>query len=231
MAVAGDIFGGRQEQTMTRVAGTDLFYHSIALEPDARINYMFLRDYEGMLDPRNYRTTTTAVYSSEMEMSFSGAELDMSWFAMPDWQKPAHVSKPPRESRGSVETHELESEQLGGKYTIDVYLPAGYADGKDRLPVAYVHDGKTAMTRGHYRRSLDNLIGRSVQPVIVVFITAEARGKNKEYNAMWAEELVPFIDKTYRTKAAKEARAHIGHGFAGYNALLCAFEYPRVRWC
>jgi len=61
LAVAGDIFGARQEQAMTRVPGTDLFYYSIALEPDARVNYMFLRDYEGMLDPKNDRTTTTTV--------------------------------------------------------------------------------------------------------------------------------------------------------------------------
>jgi len=152
----------------------------------------------------------------------------MSWFSMPDWNKPDHLLPPGSESLGSMDTREFESKQLGITVTLDVYLPANYATNKDRLPVAYVHAGKTALTRGEFKNSLDNLIGETVQPLIAVFITAPARGKSKQYTTMWAEELVPFIDKTYRTIASKEARAHIGHGFGAFNALLCAFSYPDV---
>ena len=34
VALAGDFFGARQEKRMTRVEGTDLFYHSMKLKPD-----------------------------------------------------------------------------------------------------------------------------------------------------------------------------------------------------
>ncbi|MEM7357416.1 MAG: PQQ-binding-like beta-propeller repeat protein, partial [Acidobacteriota bacterium] len=59
VAVAGDPFGARQEQPMTQVPGTDLFYHSVELEPDSRISYLFIKDYEEEVDPRNPRRTTT----------------------------------------------------------------------------------------------------------------------------------------------------------------------------
>ena len=56
MAIAGDMIGARREQHMTHVAGTDLFYYSTEVGPDARVNYHFIRDYTAViLDPRNPR--------------------------------------------------------------------------------------------------------------------------------------------------------------------------------
>ena len=60
LAFAGYIIGARQERAMTRVDGTDLFYYTTRLEPDARVNYLFIKDYEEITDPRNPSKTTTA---------------------------------------------------------------------------------------------------------------------------------------------------------------------------
>ena len=70
VAVASDLFGSRQERSMQRVADTDLFVYTTQLEPDGRVNYLFIRDYEEILDPLNPRKTTTAMYGPDMEMSF-----------------------------------------------------------------------------------------------------------------------------------------------------------------
>jgi enterochelin esterase-like enzyme len=43
---------------------------------------------------------------------------------------------------------------------------------------------------------------------------------------MWATELVPYIDSTYRTVDAREGRAHVGGGFPGYMALYIGFRRP-----
>ncbi|MEE8170409.1 MAG: alpha/beta hydrolase-fold protein, partial [Phycisphaerae bacterium] len=226
LAVAGDLFGARQERAMTRVAGTDLFYHTARLEPDARVNYLFIKDYEEITDPRNPRKTTTTVFTKEMEMSFSGEAMEMSWVSMPKWRTPRFLDESVAASPGRIDTQELESKLLETKHTIDVYLPAGYDESEQRYPVAYVHGGKAARELGKLPAALDHLIGTEVAPLIVVFIHAQPRGGPGKYPDMFTEELVPFIDETYRTVASAEARANVGTGFAGFAAMLCTFHKP-----
>lgn len=228
LAIAGDLFGARQERPMIRVEGTDLFYYSMRLEPDTRVNYLYITDYEETTDPLNPRKTTTAIYGKEMEMSFSGATMDMSWVAMPAWKAPAHFDPPAEGKRGRIVTQELESKLLETKHSIEVYLPAGYDDTKRRYPVAYVHGGESAQKRGRMPVTLDNLIGRTVAPIIVVFVNYRPKDETGKYVEMFAEELIPYVDTHYRTIASAEARANIGVGFSGYSALMCTFRHPSL---
>lgn len=163
-------------------------------------------------------------------MSFGRGELEMSWMAMPKWKAPAHLDEPDPSKRGRIETQELESEVLEKKHSIDVYLPAGYGDGKRRYPVAYVHGGKQARERGQVPRALDNLIGKRVEPVIVVFINEglSSFGGPDKYANMFFDELIPFVDKKYRTIRSAGARASVGSGFAGFAAFYCAFNRPKL---
>ena len=68
---------------MSRLDGTDLFYFSMRLEPDARVNYLFMRDYEAIVDPLNSRKTASIVLTPDMDINFSGEETEMSWFLRP----------------------------------------------------------------------------------------------------------------------------------------------------
>ncbi len=231
LALAGDMFGARREQRMIHVPDTDLFYYSLDLEADARLNYVFVRDYEMLVDPRNPRTTTTTLVGDEMEMSFDGSEMDMSWMAMPRWQKPLHLTEPSAE-RGRIETVKFESTVLkdqppspmGGptaaEFDIDVYLPHGYDQGTTRYPVAYIHSGAEALTRGQLPTTADNLIGQRMAPAILVFIKTSPM--TQKYSDMVVTELVPMIDQKYRTQANREGRASIGMGFAGGAAMTTA---------
>lgn len=224
VAVGGDFSGARQEQSMQRIDGTDLFYHSTTLEPEARLSYVFYVDFRRVPDPRNPRTAQTGVFNEDMDISMTGAPLEMSWFAMPKWREPDHL-KEPAGARGQVVSHELDSSALGGKHTIEVYLPAGYDAGDRRFPVLYVHGGDAAQREGRFVESLDNLIGRSVTPLIAVFIRGSALGQPK-YTEMFGGELLPFIDEHYRTLPQPEARVNFGAGFSGFDATLCTFKNP-----
>ncbi len=72
---------------------------------------------------------------------------------------------------------------------------------------------------------LNYAIGKSVRPVIVVFINFSPSFGQQGYDKMVVEELVPFVDENYRTIASREARAHVGAGFAGFLAAMCAFQH------
>lgn len=230
IAVGSDIFGARQERAMTRIEGTDFFYYSVPFDADARANYIFIKDFEDHLtDPLNPRKTATAIYGKEMEMSFSGALLEMSWFAMPKWKAPDYRGTPMASQRGQLKSQELKSKLEGTEISLDVYLPAGYERSSRKHPVAYVHGGHTALERGDWQKALDNLIGSRIEPIIAVFInyTPSVFRPNK-YPEMFVEELVPFIDKNYRTIASYQGRASIGAGFTGAIAVACTFQKPHV---
>ena len=228
LAIAGDLIGARTEAPMTRVADTDLFYYSTEVAPDARVNYHFIRDYVEITDPRNPRETVTEIFGPDMELLFLEAPMPVSWMSMPGWQAPAHlVDPPPNVERGRVVTHDLESEVLGSSVTLHVYVPGGYEERGQRYPVAYYHDGNGALTLGRVPTSLDNLLGMSVRPLIAVFIEAPPAGL-RIYAEMWADELVPFIDTTYRTIAAAEGRASLGVGFSAQQALYVALTKPEM---
>ena len=176
------------------------------------------------------RKTSSTILDDDMEMSFSGEAIEMSWFATPGWKAPSFLDEPDASRRGRVETHELESASLGKKHSVDVYLPAGYASGDEALPVAYLHGGAAAKERAQLPRALDNLVGQSVRPVIAVFIseTPPLFGSPAPYAQMVVAELIPFIDSTYRTIPSAEGRASLGNGSLGFPALLCAFMQPGV---
>ncbi len=228
LAVAGDMFGARQEQSMKRLANTDLFYHSMQLELDARLNYLFMRDFEEIVDPRNDRRTQCRMLTKDMEMSFSGEPLEMSWFSMPKWDTPAHLATSEVTNKGRVDERELESKVLETKVAFDVYVPHGHDTGDARYPVAYVHAGQAAKDHGKMPESLDHLCGSAIRPTIVVFIKHMNRGPIEPYADMLTNELIPMVDETYKTMKSRDGRASIGIGFAGVTAFAWALKSPDV---
>ncbi len=229
LAVGGDMIGARQERTMTRVADTDLLYYSTTLEPGARVNYVFIRDYDLIMDPLNPRTTASTVYLADMEMNFESpdAEIEMSWVAMPGWEAPAYLDEAAPERQGRIETRRLESARLGKQLDMDVYLPAGYDTADQRYPVVFVHAGRVALRNGRLPTILDNLAGERMAPVIAVFVHELPDFFNgAPYVAMFAEELIPWVDENYRTLASPDQRASIGGGWGGLTALSCTFGEP-----
>ena len=185
-------------------------------------------DYEQVVDPLNPRQTTSKMIGQEMEIAFGrGDEIPMSWFAMPQWKEPAHLAQAPDAARGGLESHEIDSEVVEGKIALEVYLPRGYdASGDQRYPVAYVHGGSEARERGRIVNSLDNLVGKSVAPMIAVFVAVPAQGP--AYANALASEVVPFIDGRYRTVASAGGRANVGASFMAYQSLTLTLSLPDV---
>ncbi|NIR52479.1 PQQ-binding-like beta-propeller repeat protein [candidate division KSB1 bacterium] len=222
MALVSDVTASRHEAPMKRVAETNFFYYSVSLEPDARMNYRFVRNFEeNITDPLNSRKVA----------SISG---ESSWVSMPNWEEPKHLVEPEGMKRGRIDTLQFESKLSKNTRRLDVYLPADYDESETRYPVAYVHWGVFAQKLGKMQNTVDNLIGRSVSPVIVVFIPRIPRSGmrefmfdlREEYAQMFVEELVPFVDKNYRTMASPRSRANIGMGYAGFMSFYSTFQYP-----
>lgn len=225
VVIIGDMIGFGQEMSMNRIAGTDLYTYSTRLEPDTRVNYRFTVDFENnVIDSLNSRKT-------------QGVFGEMSWFGMPKWNEPAHLQELAEgAARGRLDSLQFESAILENSRKLDVYLPAGYDDSEQRYPVAYVHAGGQAQNAGQMVNTLDNIVGTTVSPIIVVFISQHPKTRNREYSGnlkdqysrALVEELVPLIDRTYRTLASAEARANIGQGFPAFAAFYSTWKHPGV---
>lgn len=225
MGIVGDMIGARREDPMKRIPGTDLFYYSIRLEPDARINYYFVKNYDQKIaDPRNTRLTA------------DGQGTPNSWVAMPSWKEPSYFQDASEERRGKLEKKELISKsRSGGSIQYEVYLPAGYEKGNERYPSIYLFDGPNAKSVGMVVNSFDNLMGVSARPAIVVLIGDIKTGEKpledemeefKAQDAMVATELVQSIDADYRTINDPSLRAIVGGGFSTLDALFITFFNP-----
>lgn len=230
VGIVGDMIGFRREDPMTRVEGTDLFYYSTRLEPEAAVTYGFIVNYESATaDPLNPNPA-------------KGLFGEVSWLAMPAWRAPEFINDSGDSSNGTLETvewdHEITKEVDGEetkeieKRTAQVYLPAGFDAASDkRYPTIYVHGGKEALEDGSMKNSLDNLIGNTVQPLIAVFIMpneAGNAGPPAQYGPMVIEQLIPLIDGKYPTIQDPRARASVGTGGDGTTALTQAIAHPEV---
>jgi enterochelin esterase-like enzyme/outer membrane protein assembly factor BamB len=224
VGIVGDMIGFRREDPMTRVAGTDLYYYSSRLEPDAAVTYGFIINYEEpAADPLNSRPG-------------EGLFGEVSWFSMPAWQGPDHLGEAEASRQGTLESIEWESTVREGKTRkAEVYLPAGYdPDDHRRYPVLYVHDGKSALEGGDFKNALDQLIGTRIEPVVAVFIMLDeeaGRGDfypREKYTELIVTELVPMVDEKYLTIQDPMARANIGAAGGADAAMVLTFSKPDV---
>jgi len=223
--LTGDLVGRRFDQPMRRVDGTDLFYYSAHLEPDARITYRYTVDLQKATpDPLNPRGIRSRFFGRA------------SWFGMPQWQAPDHLNERQDGIHGRIDTVRFRSDAIGVGRILEVYLPAGYdRNGVDRYPVVYVHDGRHARRLGKLNVSLDNLIGKRVRPVIAVCLPSLIGGsgyaeyvgsRRDDYNRIFSEEIVPFVDRTYRTIPDRAHRANFGMIYGAFMAFYATFTHP-----
>ena len=224
VGIVGDMIGFRREEPMILVPDTDLLYYSTRLEPDAAINYGFIVDYEEPTpDPRNPQPG-------------SGLFGEVSWFAMPAWQSPDHLGEADSACQGRLESIEWESKVREGQTRpAKVYLPAGYDSSPNRsYPVLYFLRGEEVLDKGAFKNTLDNLIGKTVEPLIAVLVVSvgenprEDIGEDDSFVEMISTELVPMIDDRYRTIQNPNARAVAGTGSAADTALAAAFQHPEL---
>ena len=129
-----------------------------------------------------------------------------------------------------------------------VYLPHNYAerahDGSRRgFPVLYLQHGwgedETAWSnQGHANLIMDNLLAdKACEPFIIVMtygMTNEVRwGHMHEFDwtvfqRVLMDELVPYVDSHFRTKAKREYRAMAGLSMGGMETRMATLARPEV---
>jgi enterochelin esterase-like enzyme len=124
-----------------------------------------------------------------------------------------------------------------------VYTPPGYEKSTKRYPVLYLQHGwgedETAWSnQGRANLIMDNLIadGR-IEPFIIVMtygMTNEVKmGKIREYKiepfqTVLVDELIPYVDATFRTLPKRDKRAMAGLSMGGMETRTITLNKPEV---
>ncbi len=134
-------------------------------------------------------------------------------------------------------THERYfSQVMATNVGFNIYLPPGYGTKTDRYPVVYWFHGRNCNeSNDQYPTSyLDQAIAAgTVPPAIMVYASGGSQSfYSDSYDGKFLSEttiireLIPYIDRTYRTIARREGRAVQGMSMGGFGALKMAFKYP-----
>jgi enterochelin esterase-like enzyme len=204
---------------MERVMETDLYYLTLELPRDARIDYKFYVDTVWMMDPMNPNTVT-------------GGFGPNSELRMPDYEFPEEIVPNDTIPHGVIEVHHFESRVMNNSRNIHVYTPAGYEEGGSYHTI-FVQDGGEYISLGSMVDVLDNLIqAGTIPPVIAVFIDPVDRNfeywANPDYERVVVDEILPFVRGRYGIAREPEKTAIMGASLGGAISLFISADRPEI---
>lgn len=144
------------------------------------------------------------------------------------------------------ETFKIESKELDETRVMNVWLPSNYTESKDSLTVMYMPDGGVAEDFPHIANTFAELIAaKKIKPIILVGIENTQRrrdlspptnvkkdkeiapvvGESAKFRAFLKNELIPEINKRYRTNNEKGI---LGESLAGLFVVETLMLHPEM---
>ncbi|QJW90358.1 esterase [Spirosoma taeanense] len=231
--VSGDFLGGAKPLSLTK---NEQGVWSVTTEPLKPDYYTYTLTVDGVrtADPKN-PTIKQGISSLENVMVVTGNET-----AFEDNRPVPH---------GEVRQVWYQSGTLGMPRRMHVYTPPGYEKSSAKYPVFYLlhgggDDDSGWNTIGRAGFILDNLIAAGkAKPMIVVMpngsmpppSTTGAPNQSQAMSRMrtlFADELLkdvmPLVEKSYRTLANRENRAIAGLSMGGFQTLDLTLGHPEL---
>ena len=147
-------------------------------------------------------------------------------------------------ARGEVRTVYYFSKVDESWRPLMVYTPAGYNEGAQDYPVVYIQHGggedhRGWMEQGRTAQIMDNLIaqGKAV-PMIVVSSNSNVHARNGGFGGGYSwqgmqafrsellENVIPFVEKSYRVKKDRKSRAMCGLSMGGGQSFYIGLRDP-----
>lgn len=216
VSLAGDFSGWKPTINLEEIE-EDFFVKEIEFPETARVEYKMIVDGEWMTDPMNPVAIDNGV----------GGENSV--LEMPDYQ-PTKWADSSGMTKVAIAIETIDS-KIYGEREIQVYVPEGFE--KTPLPVMYLQDGTDYMNRADAITIQRNLVkANKIKPFIMVFIDYKDRMKeywaSDDYAKYLATEIIPLIDKNYKTLANRENRYIFGASLGGVTSIWTALKYPQV---
>ncbi len=148
----------------------------------------------------------------------------------------AQQAQPKPALPANVENHKLNSKLMAREMPYRVVLPIDYksANNKTVYPVIYLLHGLT----GHFNNWTDSSkLAEYAAKYNYVIVTPEGNNgwysdsatvPNDRYESYIVQELIPEIDKKFRTRADRNHRAVAGLSMGGYGSIKFGLKNPEM---
>lgn len=141
-----------------------------------------------------------------------------------------------------IDAATMQSRILKGERRYAVYLPPDYDSSQRSYPVLYLlHGGGDDQSGWVQFGEVQTIADREIRegratPMVIVMPDADTgrRGYFNDINGEWRyedfffEELVPFVEKTYRIRGQKRYRAVAGLSMGGGGSFMYALHRPEM---
>lgn len=225
---------------MSRLAGSDVWFHSVAVPRDARFTYRLAPlarpipvdrgdprydlgkiQEHARFDPLNPRRFPRDASGSEW--------YTLSLVELPEAPPQPWLAPRPGVRPGRVEETAVRTGLLGGERRLDVYTPAGFRKEDGPYPLLVLLDGWSYLELISLPTILDNLIASGeIPPLVAVLVTPPDPGLrdgdlecSESYGRFLAEELIPWVRERYPV-VHDPARTVVGGASLGGLAAACA---------
>jgi enterochelin esterase family protein len=154
---------------------------------------------------------------------------------MSGYVQPWEITYKPNIKHGTLIEDTIKSQIVNRTYKLKIFIPVEYFYLPAPLPTVYFQDGEDYLNLGYAKNVIDNILDSGkVVPFIGVFVQPNDRNEEYAYSLrnlysrFFVEELVPYIDKTFRTIKNPAQRLVLGDSFGGNISALIAFNSPDV---
>jgi len=207
---------------MAPIADSGFYHYSHQFPDSARVEYKLLVDGAWIVDP---------FCPNRIDNGVGGENC---YFVIGDFREPPELEWRPEVPHGEVEEFDFDSKLLGNQRRVYVYLPPAYGKKPElRFPSLYVHDGGEYLSRAKLPLILDNLAHAGATPQLVA-VMVDPVGRTTEYRAdedyarFTEEELLPEIERRYRTQTNRDARAVMGASLGGLISVYLGLTRPQL---
>lgn len=135
-----------------------------------------------------------------------------------------------------IRSAQVHSPALNRALTYNVYLPTGYAESPEvRYPVMYLLHGNGGVrndwaVKGKMQKTVDQLVkSGDIPPAIYIMPDANTNwyvDLKEKMETAFLQDLMPHVEKTYRTINSRDGRVIGGLSMGGYGALRMVLQYP-----
>jgi enterochelin esterase-like enzyme len=177
--------------------------------------------------------------------SFFGSNWESSGLEIPEGPEGDYYRFNKNIPHGQIHSIQYWSEINGMERHCNVYIPAEYEQNrKKKYPVLYLlhgwgEDENGWSNQGHICNIMDGLIasGKAV-PMIIVMDCGDIKtnsdvrkASTNDVTQIYVKDLMPFIDKTFRTKADRQNRAMAGLSRGGMQTTQTVFaNMDKFAW-
>lgn len=142
-------------------------------------------------------------------------------------------------AQAKVDTISVYSEAMKKNLKAAVTTPSSYSESDKHFPVLYLlHGGSGAFDDWHKKVTEPGLVNQLADAYNLIIVTPgvgpasyyfdSPMMDSVQYETYIIKELIPEIDKSYKTLAKKESRAITGLSMGGHGAITLSAKHPEL---